>query len=559
MTTFTSRWGHLQQLQLPLPMFVEKVLILPPAELRVLIALLYMHKAQARQRGPEVSIASVKVTQLKLMRRTGIRSQTSMSMALHGLQEAGFIEIVWDNTGSNKRGEMSSEYILTDPETREPLPVIYRRGNVLGALGLRYFSISECLLTSAAYWSLANLSGSEVKLYVAMLWLANLKQAHGFEHTHADMYHAAHLTLVTYRKALDGLQARGLIFVVENEEAKACAVQICDPFTGEPMHVPDGYDRNDPAYYTIPNASGKAKRFPLNGGTEAELEQVLRDAVPAADPVIKLSNGELKIRCPFHDDSKPSCSVSVRKRCYRCWVCPLPDSAGTFRKLIGKLTGQPMAGTVERIAHGRGMQVQYREPKSAAIAVYNYCDAAGQLLKQVRRFPNDEEGNKHISQRRPTENGWIPDVKGIGPLLYNAHLLATAGTVVIVEGEKDADTVTRLHLSGHGGVTIAVTSGGKGSWHPRLAKQLRGKVVIVMPDNDPAGEDYAVAIRAALSTQNIEYKSVSFAGTGAKDVTEYLQSDHSAEDLVNLIDSDWVTMPEASHPGMPINDEVFEA
>jgi 5S rRNA maturation endonuclease (ribonuclease M5) len=539
-------------------LFRESVLILPAAELRVLIVLLHIHKSQARGRGPDVTTASVKVLQSELMRRTGVRSQASMSKALHGLQEAGFVQIVWDNKGSTKRGEVSSEYILTDPETREPFPVLYRSGNVLGALKMRYFQISICLLTSAAHWSLANLSGSEVKLYIAMLWLANLEHSHHFERTHAAVYRAAHLTFVTFKKALEGLQVRGLIFVVEDEASKSVIVHLCDPFFREPMHVPDLDDRNDPANYTTSNAKGVQKRLSWNEGTDADWEQIVRDAVPAGDRVTKSTDGELQIHCPFHEDGTPSCSVSLRKRCYFCHGCTTSNRTGTLTSLLAKLTGSK-SDAIRRIGSGLGKKVDFHQPDSEAIAKYDYLDASGKPLKRVLRLSDDEEGNKRISQRGWTDTGWVHTVKGIGPVLYNAQRIMNAGTIVIVEGEKDADTVTNLHLGGRGGETVAVTSGGKGTWHPKLAKQLRGKVVIVMPDNDAPGEAYAEAVRASLDAQCIEYKTVSFAGTGAKDVTEYLQNGHTAEELVNLIDSDWVTMQEASHHGMPADDEIVEA
>ncbi len=136
-------------------------------------------------------------------------------------------------------------------------------------------------------------------------------------------------------------------------------------------------------------------------------------------------------------------------------------------------------------------------------------------------------------------------------MLYNTQRIGTAGTVVIVEGEKDADSITNLQFGGYGGETIGVTSGASGSWHRKLAKQLRQKVVIIMRDNDAPGEAYAEAVRASLDAENIKYKTVSFAGTGAKDVTEYLMNGHTAEELVQLIDSDWVTMPEGTHPAVP--------
>lgn len=30
---------------------------------------------------------------------------------------------------------------------------------------------------------------------------------------------------------------------------------------------------------------------------------------------------EIKIKCPFHDDSNPSCGLSIDKKIYHCWSC----------------------------------------------------------------------------------------------------------------------------------------------------------------------------------------------------------------------------------------------
>jgi hypothetical protein len=56
-------------------------------------------------------------------------------------------------------------------------------------------------------------------------------------------------------------------------------------------------------------------------------------------------------------------------------------------------------------------------------------------------------------------------------------------------------------------------------------------------------EAYGEAVRTSLHAESIGYKTVSFADTGAKDATEYLENDHTAEELVQLINSDWVRMP----------------
>jgi len=545
MSRFTSRWGNLLQLQLPSSMMAGGILTLQTSELRVLVSLLHLHSSRAKRRRSDETIASVKVSQAVLMERTGYTRTATISGTVQGLQEAGFVQIVWDRCGSTKRGEASSEYTLTDPDIREPLRLTPRSSNILGSLGLNYFTIPKCLLTSAAHWSLAKLSGSEARLYISISWAANRARSHSFERTRAEMYRTAGLSSPTFKTSLDDLRGHGLIFVSEGERTNALVFHLCDPFTGEPMHTPDGDDRNDPANYTTTDG----RRLSWNEGTEGQWEQIVRDSVLASEPVIKQRNGDLMIRCPFHDDRNPSCSVSLRKRCYNCFGCPKPGGSGPLRKLLAKLTGSTNGDTIRRIAGGLGKEVEFREPNSNsiatydnAIATYDYIDARGISLKQVLRLRDDENGKKRIIQRKWTENGWVPGIKGVGPVLYNAQHIGIAGTIAIVEGEKDADSITNLHLGGYGGETIGVTSGGSRSWNARLAKQLRGRVVIVMPDNDQPGEAYAVAVRASLDAEGITYKTVSFAGTGAKDVTEYIENGHTAEELVQLIDSAWVKM-----------------
>jgi 5S rRNA maturation endonuclease (ribonuclease M5) len=549
MSRFTNRWGTLSQLQLPSSIMTGGILTLRRAELKVLVTLLHLHKSRAKRRRRDATIASLKVPQAELMETTGYTRAATISEAVQGLQEAGFVQIVWDRTGSTKRGEASAEYILTDPDTREPLPVTPGKSNVLGSLGMTYFTIPVCFVTSVAHWSLARLTGSEVRLYIAMLWTANLERSHRFERTSGQMYGTAGLSSETFKKALDGLQLHGLILVSEGERTNAVVIHLCDPFTGEPMHMSDGDDRNDPARYFTTDG----ERFSWNGGTDRQWEQMVRDAVPVGEPIIKQRNGDLMIRCPFHDDRNPSCSVSLSKRCYHCFGCPKPGGSGTLRTLLAKLTGRTMSDTIRRIAHGLGTEAEFHEPNSNAIATYDYLDARSVPVKRILRLPNDEHGNKQFRQFKWTDSGWIPNIKGIGPVLYNAHRLMAAGTAIIVEGEKDADSITNLHLAGYGGETIGVTSGGSRSWHHKLAKQLRDKVVIVMPDNDVPGEAYAEAVRASLDAEKIKFKTVSFAGTGAKDVTEYVGNGHTTEELVQLIDSDWVRMPDGTHPAI-LND-----
>ena len=313
----TSRWGNLPQLQLPSFMMTDGILTLGAAELKVLVTLLHLHRSRYKQRRHDNTIASVKVGQKVLMKRTGYSREATISVAVRGLKQAGFIEIVRDRTGSTKRGEASSVYFLTDPDTREPLRLIPRSNNILGSLGMNYFTIPTCLLTGVAHWSLAKLSGSQARLYIAISWIANRERSHQFERTHAEMYRTAGFTSPTFKNALEGLQRHGLIFVSEGETTNKLVIHLCDPFTGEIVHTSECNERKDPDLYRTTDG----RRLSWNDGTDDQWEQIVRDAVPAGEPVIKQRNGDIMIRCPFHDDRTPSCSVSLRRKCYQCFGC----------------------------------------------------------------------------------------------------------------------------------------------------------------------------------------------------------------------------------------------
>ena len=145
---------------------------------------------------------------------------------------------------------------------------------------------------------------------------------------------------------------------------------------------------------------------------------------------------------------------------------------------------------------------------------------------------------------------------GLPPLLFNADLLSIADTVCITEGEKDALTVTELHLLSSYGLVIGTTSGGAESWDASLAKHLRGKRVVLMPDADAAGARFATDVKASLDAEEIEYRVVSFEDAGAKDVTDFLAV-HTVEDLVRRIGADWVRMPDGTRLNDPDSSEVL--
>jgi 5S rRNA maturation endonuclease (ribonuclease M5) len=540
---YTARWGRLPQLQLPSFLFTGGVLKLSPSALSVYMVLLHTHKAHFKRRRHDETEAKVKIKQAILGVRTGYRRDATVSDAVQSLQAAGLLQINWNRSGSGKRGAVSAEYKLTMPETGEPIP-LKNSSNIFGPLRIPYFTLPTCVLTSAAHWGLSRLTGPEVRLYVSFLWITDVERSHRFQQTKAQLCRTSALAPMTFDKALDSLRGHGLIH--HTREDGKLTIQLLDPFTGEAVHIPDGNDESNPANYVTTDARGTSRRLTWNEGTDAEWAQMVRDALPIDSFLSMESTGEIRVRCPFpsHVDMNPSCFISPSMRIFQCFGCGKKGTLTGILKVMTGSTGEAM----KRIAKAKGLTLEFHQPDSAAIAKYDYRDIGGNLRKQVLRFPNDEHDKKVFSVRMWTDSGWLPGSKGVGPMLYNAEWLKVAGTAIIVEGERDATSVNDLHLCGYGGLCIGVTSGSAGSWKPGLAKLLREKKVIVMPDNDARGEDYAEAIRASLDEQHIDYTTVSFAGTGANDVSEYLANGNTVEDLVRLINSPWVSLPDGIDP-----------
>src|ERR1035437_6653721 len=165
--------------------------------------------------------------------------------------------------------------------------------------------------------------------------------------------------------------------------------------------------------------------------------------------------------CPGHDDHTPSLSI---------------------REVDGKILLHCHAGCSQRDAvealKARGLWEAAPATTWARriVAAYYYTDAAGELLFQVLRFEP-----KDFRQRRPDgRGGWI--WKKGEQVLYRLPEVLEAAIVFIVEGERDVET-----LRAHGFVATTNAGGAKAPWLSSFTESLRGREVILIPDNDPPG------------------------------------------------------------------------
>lgn len=178
-----------------------------------------------------------------------------------------------------------------------------------------------------------------------------------------------------------------------------------------------------------------------------------------------------------------------------------------------------------------------RNTPAKIVATYDYRDEAGVLLMQsVRMEP------KRFRQRRPEGEGWTWSVKDVRVLPYRLpELLAAAdATVYLVEGEKDADRLASLGL-------VATTNvGGAGKWKVAHSQFLRGRRVVILPDNDEAGRDHAKKAAKTLGGVALDVRIVSLPDLPKKgDVSDWLDAGGTVEELVRLHSEAAPTAPAA--------------
>jgi 5S rRNA maturation endonuclease (ribonuclease M5) len=116
------------------------------------------------------------------------------------------------------------------------------------------------------------------------------------------------------------------------------------------------------------------------------------------------------------------------------------------------------------------------------VSTYDYRNEQGELLMQVVRMEP-----KTFRQRRPDGERWSWSVKDVRVVPYRLPELAAApdAVVYLVEGEKDADRLASL------GLVATCNAGGAGKWRKEHSEFLRGRHVVVLPDNDDAGREHA--------------------------------------------------------------------
>lgn len=223
-------------------------------------------------------------------------------------------------------------------------------------------------------------------------------------------------------------------------------------------------------------------------------------------PSAKRTGGGRSAKCPAHNDSDPSLSISeghdgraLVKRHAGCTVEAITAALGfTVRDLMPEKAGTTPLRTVKpaerktpEFSSVKAAVAQMTRAYGPHSIMWKYQKADGQIVGLVARFERPG-GKKTFRPVSAFPDGWrIKAMPGARPL-YRLPELAAAARVYLTEGEKAADAAKAL------GLTATTSAGGSGApgltdWRP-----LAGKEVVILPDYDAPGLQYAAEVEAIL-------------------------------------------------------------
>ena len=255
--------------------------------------------------------------------------------------------------------------------------------------------------------------------------------------------------------------------------------------------------------------------------THSEIRSYYASRVPA----LKQTNAKhWRCPCPIHNGKGENFSVDSDSGLCYCF-----SQCGKGWDVIG--IEQELTGADFRTAKMAVWELVGRPPMSDeeidTVATYDYTDENGDMLYQVVRLTNGPDGKKRFKQRRRSPaGGWINNINGVELVPYNLHNVAKARFVAVCEGEKDANTLSRV------GIVATCNNGGAEHFSRDLAPWFSDRKVAIFADNDEKGERHALAVAELLKPHAKSVKIVELPGLGLKgDVTDFIQRGGTVEQI----------------------------
>ncbi len=217
----------------------------------------------------------------------------------------------------------------------------------------------------------------------------------------------------------------------------------------------------------------------------------IHDYMQRRGATFKRNGGEDFCLCPLHDDHNPS--MRIKGNTWYCDPCQKGGTVIDLHMMIGNLSLSDALTDLEEMAGLSDKPSTPPPPKPVKpaeknfAAIYDYESELGELLFQVCRTED-----KKFFQRRLHQNKWQWGLGDTRRVLYHLPEVLKADTVVVCEGEKDADTWRSL------GYCATTCPMGSGKWLDAYSDNLTDKHIIISHDNDDPGRKHRDMIIKSL-------------------------------------------------------------
>lgn len=277
-------------------------------------------------------------------------------------------------------------------------------------------------------------------------------------------------------------------------------------------------------------------------------------------------------KCPAHDDNKPSLTISYnskdKKTLMNCKAgCNTNDILNAVGLSIADLFDNSIK-LIEKINCKNGFKnydevIQYLKENpidnDEVIKVYKFKNEDNKILYlklrtkgkkflHVRLIDNYliwglkggsyyetfEGSNIFSANEKSTKK---IEVKEQEKILYNLPNVINAiredKTIYIVEGEKDANNLIKNGLI----ATTTSTGGGGGrdKWNDSYSQYFKSAKVVLLPDNDNSGIEFANKVKAAILNYCFRVKVLVISNKEKGDVSDWLEEGHNIMELYELL------------------------
>jgi DNA primase len=252
---------------------------------------------------------------------------------------------------------------------------------------------------------------------------------------------------------------------------------------------------------------------------------------------------QIIFHCPNHDDLHGSLTIHPDKNVWMCGPCGKHGGAWDFAFFI---SNKNKVSDVITWLVERGLMEERARTKGNFVNSHVYRDPKGNPFLLVKKFIDDNNKKSYALYRNIADwehnPDWQPGIGDIKLYPYRINEWIDRPVVYIVEGEKDADAMWKL------GLPATTNPMGANSWKEDYNQWFKGKNVVIIPDNDQAGQQHAKTILYGIAALANLVKVVELPGLPEKgDFSDWLAAGGNLNTLREIVLSTKIAAVTSKH------------